>query len=100
MTQEKKTATLVIPKEVTANTNIPLTIPEPFASLKIQAGDTAPDGYQVEDLGSDFRGGLTSEVFGRGNGKKIVLSKNGRKVSLRAGEQSWTPIKVIGWVIP
>ena len=100
VTQEKKTASLDIPKDAAPNTEISLTIPEPFASLKIYEGQTAPDGYHVEDTEQEYRGGLTREVFGHGNGKKIVLSKEGRKISLRATERQWTPIKIIGWVVP
>lgn len=99
-TGERKTARLLEPVEAAPGSVVTIPIPEPFASLKIHEGEKAPDGYQVEGLSNDYRGGISREVFGGQNRGKIVVSKNGRNIALRTDAPYWGSIKILGWAEP
>lgn|GEM_PF-1929296 len=98
-TGEKKTAELTMPDNAVEGEFVDMPVPEPFASMTIHKGDTAPDGYTVVDS-YRFHGGLARDVFGGRQRGGLFISKNGRNILVATREPYWRVIDVLGWSEP
>lgn len=81
--------------------SIPIATPE-LEQLEVDASDTSPDGYALQN-GSYESGGLMMGLFfSRGYGNSPVLHKGSRMIRLPQpdGAYSYGNAKLIGWVMP